>query len=168
MPDLLTHSLLNLVLPWGRLRRDELGVFVFGGVLPDLISRVPAMALGRWLQPVLSDDMDIDWFINGFSALHLPAGYAAAAVFLASALPRFMISASSRLRVFTLLLGGGLIHLGMDMFQSHLRPAYRYLFPLSLRPMELGWFDPDLGFYSWPLLVPLAWFAWRRSPRLSK
>ena len=163
MPDLLTHSLLNLALPWGHLRRDELAVFVFGGVLPDFISRVPAMTLGRGVQPLLEEHVDIDWLINGFNVLHLPVGYAAATIFLATILPRFMIGPASRLRLSALLLAGGAVHLALDMLQSHMWPGYRYLFPFSLRPLELGWFDPDLGFFSWPILLPLAWFAWSRS-----
>ena len=164
MPDLLTHSLLNLVLPMGALRRRELGVFVFGGVLPDLVSRVPTLFISRFIRPLLGRTaVDLDWLVNGFTALHLPIGLAAACGLLASGLPGFLWGGISRRRALALLVGGGAVHLLADVTQAHMRPAYRYLFPFSMRPLELGWFDADLGFMTWPVLLPLAWLAWRRS-----
>ena len=47
MADLLTHSLVNYVVgaSSGRLRAGEVSWLVSGGLLPDLLSRVPTMAL---------------------------------------------------------------------------------------------------------------------------
>ena len=164
MPDLLTHTLVNLVLPGGRMRRPELVVFVFGGVLPDLVSRVPTLSLARVVQPaLLARGVDLDWLINGFAALHLPLGYLAATLVLAMAAPGWLLGQLSRWRLWGLLAAGGALHLGLDVMQSHMKPGYRYLFPFSMRPLELGWFDADLGFVTWPVLLPLAWLAWRRS-----
>lgn len=163
MPDLLTHALVNAVLPAGRLRRRELGVFVFGGALPDLASRTPAILMSRLLQPGL-DEAGLSWIIQGCTALHVPIGFFAVAVGLAAAAPRFLLGGISRRRLALLLALGGLVHLLTDVMQEHLKPAYRYLFPLSMRPLELGWFDADVGFFSWPVLVPLAVWAARRAP----
>jgi hypothetical protein len=164
VPDLLTHTLLNLVVPWGRLRREELGLFAFGGVLPDLVSRVPTLAMARLAQPaLLSRGIDLDWLVNGFAALHLPLGYLGVVIACASALPRFLLGSLTRSRICALLLGGGALHLAVDVMQSHMRPGYRYLYPFSMRPLELGWFDADLGFLAWPVLLPLALYTWRRA-----
>ncbi|MCO4768743.1 MAG: hypothetical protein KDA24_01840 [Deltaproteobacteria bacterium] len=164
MPDLLTHTLLNVALPAGRLRRRELLVFVFGGVLPDIVSRVPAISISRTIQPIaVSQGVDLDWVVTGFGALHLPLGLLFVVTALAAGLPRFLLDGVPRRRLAALLLGGGVAHLLLDVMQWHVRPSYRYLFPFSMRPLELGWFDSDVGFFAWPILVPLAWWAWRRS-----
>lgn len=163
MPDLLTHALVNSVLPAGRLRRRELAVFVFGGAFPDLASRTPAILMSRLLQPGL-DEAGLSWLIQGCTALHVPVGFLALSVALTAALPAFLLGGLSRRRMALLVALGGLVHLGTDVMQEHLKPAYRYLFPLSMRPLELGWFDADLGFLSWPVLLPLAVWAIRRAP----
>lgn len=166
MPDLLTHTLLNTVLPFGRLRRRELAVFVFGGVLPDLVSRLPSLLLSRLVQPwLLHRGWDLDWVVGGFEALHVPLGLLTVSVTLVSLAPGVLLGGLDRVRVGKLILGGGAVHLMIDLFQHHLRPGYPYLFPFSLRPCEVGWFDADTAFISWPVLLPLAVFAWSQSPR---
>lgn len=169
MPDLLTHTLVNTVIAGGRLPRRSLAFFVFGGVLPDLVSRVPTLAFARVVRPLLSRwHVDLDWLVHGFAALHLPVGFVPVCAFIVACLPKHLLGGVPRVHAAGLLAAGGAVHLLADLMQEHLRPGYRYLFPLSLRPLELGWFDADLGFVSWPLLLPLAWWAWRRAPQESK
>ena len=171
MPDLLTHAIVNLALPVGTLRPAHLGWFVVGGALPDLASRGPALALSRGLQPLLQDSgLDLDWLIMGMSFLHLPLGVATLSLLAGAALPGWLLRDVARWALVRLLLGGACVHLLLDVMQHHLRPGYRYLFPFSMRPCELGWFSAEASLTWWPWLLPLTAVSlgigrWRRSRR---
>ena len=83
-----------------------------------------------------------------------------------AALPRFLLSGLGRWQIAGLLLAGAAVHLGVDVMQEHLRPSYRYLFPVSMRPCELGWFGAEASLTWWPWLIPatvasLAVSRWR-------
>ena len=166
MPDLLTHTLANVALGAGTLERRRALTFIVGGVLPDFLARVPGLVLSRVVQPlVLERGIDLEAGIKGSGALHLPLGYLLACGVLALALPSRLLFGLPRRDVFGLLFLGGCVHLVLDLCQRHVRPSYIYLYPFSLERFELGLWDADLAFVSWPVLVPLAWWAWRRGQR---
>jgi len=167
VPDLLTHTLLNAALPVGTLKPRHLACFVVGGVLPDLASRVPGLFIARFLQPLIPEGgPDIDWLIMGHEFLHVPLGVVLLAGLVGAALPRFLLGGLGRWQIAGLLLAGAAVHLGVDVMQEHLRPSYRYLFPFSMRPCELGWFSAEASLTWWPWLIPatvasLAVSRWR-------
>ncbi len=169
MPDLLTHTLLNAALPAGTLRPSRLVCFVVGGVIPDLASRVPALALSRGLQPLLKGrGPDIDWLILGTDFLHIPIGIVLLALLVGAGLPKFLLSGLGRWEIVGLLTAGASLHLLLDSMQHHLRSTYLYLFPFSMQPCELGWFGAEASLTWWPWLVPvtaaslaLCWWRWR-------
>lgn len=161
MADLLTHVLVGHICkrlsPWPA----EGVLFAVGSVLPDLAGRVPRIALdlldptGAWALPPMAFDV--------WSATHTPLTYLVLCLLLALWCPL-----SWRHVVWRNLALGGLLHLGLDFFQTHINPAtYRYLFPFSFAGWELGWVGTEESLAWIPWLVPVALFAegryrWRR------
>ncbi|MCK6502458.1 metal-dependent hydrolase [Myxococcota bacterium] len=162
MPDLVTHGcaglLLGFAVAWRR-PAPRLALFVAGNLLPDLLTRVPAILMGeidaklRPLPPLL---------LYGWEPMHQPAGMALAALGLTLLLPP-----QGRGRAFLLLYAGMLLHLLMDMFQFHEGAGHMLFFPLWTRPFEIGWFSSEASvLVAGPLAgaTAAAWW-WRRRAR---
>jgi hypothetical protein len=134
MPDLLTHVIIaqgcrmgirgGALTPW----------FLVGTVLPDVLTRPFNIAM-----PPLF------WF---FMPLHTPAGF-----FVVCALVSHFFPAANRPSIFGNLLGGGALHLLLDIFQAHLAGSYYLLFPFSWWSFEFGLFWPEDSLYLLPLWV---------------
>jgi hypothetical protein len=156
--DLVTHTCvayLAKAIP----NRPHIATFVLGTCLPDLLGRVPSMGLTvlRWALPAIPE-----WTIYVWVPFHMPIGVALSSFLLAFAFP-----APVR-RVASLnLLGGGLLHLAVDLLQHHFGVGYLLLFPFSWWDFELGWIGSEDTVKLVPVLVPLtlAVWAWRRRGR---
>ena len=77
--------------------------FLFGTVAPDLVSRVPSMALtqlGQWGLPVPPE------WVHSFEPLHLPIG-----ILLLAALVSLFFDAAQRWSVFVNFLGGMMLRI---------------------------------------------------------
>ncbi len=170
MADLITHSCVALLWkvastpgrpPSANRWRLPNGVatFVLGTCLPDLLGRVPAMALTtlRWQVPAIPE-----WTVYLWSPFHVPVGILVMSVLAAQAFPT-----RERRRTAIQLAGGGLLHLAVDVLQTHLGIGYLLLFPFSMWDFELGWIGSEATVLVVPFLLPLTMFAcwarwWRR------
>ncbi len=141
MPDLMTHLLVPYTL--GRLTlksRERLALLCAGAVLPDLLSRVPAIVLGK---------TQVAWV---FAAFHTPAGVL---VFCLGA----VFSFPQEMRRFCLawLLAGSGVHFFLDLLQKTvLAGNYYWLFPFSFRRFQVELFWPDQSVYAVPFLLVMA------------
>ncbi|RME22072.1 MAG: hypothetical protein D6798_16680 [Deltaproteobacteria bacterium] len=158
MADLITHGCIALLCKRGQqaLRPDaplHLASFVAGNLLPDLLARLPAelftlaAARGAFVPPLL---------LHGWGPFHIPAGMVLTSLMLALLFPP-----AAQRAVFGNLLSGMLLHLAIDLLQSHAGAGYLLLFPLSTRPFELGWIGSEATVVVAPLLVVVTAFAWR-------
>lgn len=157
MADLITHACTALL--WRAWRpRAHTPSFVAGSLLPDLLSRVPAIGLTR-LHDQLGWDIP-DALIYGFSPLHLPIGMLLSGYVLSLLFPR-----EQRRGVFVALLKGMALHLAVDLLQYHYGAGYALFYPLSLWSGELGWMgSEDTVYLAPPLVLGTAW-VWRRRLR---
>ncbi len=105
-------------------------VFVAGTMLPDLLSRGPAILLTAVhthvhpLPPAL---------LYCWGPLHLPMGILLWCLLLAMLFPE-----SQRRAALANLLGGGALHVVLDLAQRHVGLGYPLLVPFSGRDFELG------------------------------
>ena len=157
MADLITHACTALL--WRAWRpRAHTPSFVAGSLLPDLLSRVPAIGLTR-----LHDQLGWgipDGLIYGFSPLHLPIG-----MLLSSYVLALLFPAEQRRGVFRAILGGMALHLAVDLLQNHLGAGYALFYPFSLYSWELGWMGSEDTVYLAPPLVLVTALVWRRRRR---
>ncbi len=127
--------------------------FVAGAVLPDLLSRLPPALLsaadGR-LVPVPTA------LIHFWTPLHLPCGIALWCLLLC-----FMVPESLRRRALLNLLGGGALHVLLDLFQWHATPTYLLAYPFSSQAFELGLVGTEASVRFAPLLALVTWLVWR-------
>ena len=159
MPDLITHACAGLLLGFALVRRRPapgLTLFVAGNLLPDLLTRVPA---------ILAGEIDARLFslpsllLYGWEPMHQPIGMALAAAGLSLLLPP-----QGRGRSFLALYAGMLLHLWMDMFQFHEGAGHMLFFPFWSQPFEIGWFSSEASvLVAGPLaLVTAGAWWWRR------
>lgn len=158
MADLVTHACTALLCKVPYRRPQHIATFVAGTCVPDLFGRVPCMALTslRWSLPALPEALIYPW-----NVLHMPFG-----VLLGSYLLTFLFPEADRRAVYRNLVGGGLLHLAVDLLQFHFGVGYLLLFPFSTWDYELGWIGSEDTVRAVPVLVPvtalLAWVSWRR------
>lgn len=161
MADLITHSCVAVL--WkAAVRRPRVAVFVAGTCLPDLLGRVPPMGLTelRWSLPWIPE-----WCIYLWGPLHMPAG-----IIVSGFLFSFLFPEVGRREVARNLVGGGLLHIAVDVLQRHFGVGYLLLFPFSLWDYELGIIGSETTVKIVPFLLPftllVAWLRWgRRSAR---
>lgn len=157
MADLISHSLLAYAVA-ARAPTPRASLwFVAGTVLPDAISRLPALAL-HGVADLASIDVPDPLFL-GFDVLHTPVPYLLLCWLLALLAP-----AASRFLLFRCLALGGALHIAVDVLQRHLGGSYRLGYPFTLRSWEAGVFWTEDSIYAIPVLVPLALAVgvWRR------
>jgi hypothetical protein len=156
LADLITHTCAAVL--WKCVTRGPLvGTFVLGTCLPDLLGRVPPMALtvARWTLPWIPE-----WTIYAWGPLHMPVG-----ILLGSYLCSFLFAEASRRAVFANLLGGGLVHLAVDVLQRHFGVGYLLFFPFSTFDWELGWIGSEDTVKIVPVLLPFTLLMARRRLR---
>jgi len=142
MPDLVTHVAVGYGLQRGLWPRLSVW-FLIGAVLPDILTR-PFTILWPgsfwWTMP-----------------LHTPVGLlliCAAAAFLLGPGPGFNRS------VFLNLSAGALVHVVLDIFQTHIAGSYFLFFPFSWRSIEAELVWPETSLYLLPLWIGLGlWLA---------
>jgi hypothetical protein len=154
LADLITHAALA-VLVKARRGSTHTPAFLAGTLLPDLLGRVPGLTVlflrGRGLP--LPDALAYLW-----EPFHLPLGMALVAYLLSRMAPP-----ERRAGVGRNLLGGGALHLAVDLLQRHLGTGYMIFFPFSTVQVELGWLgSEDTVFLAPPLALAAALAAWRR------
>jgi len=150
--DLVTHAAVGLLLKSMTARRHT-AVFIAGTLLPDLLSRLPSMICSAARVVVEVPSL----LIYGWDPLHTPAG-----MLLSSYAISLLFAAEHRRGVFLNMLGGMLLHMAVDLLQSHLGVGYPLLFPFSTHAFELGLIGSEATV---PLAIPLAilaWVVWRR------
>ena len=147
MADLVTHAAAAALVK-AATRGPHAAAFVAGSLLPDVLSRLPAMVFtaldGMVGVPAV--------LVYGWNPLHMPAGMVLVAWLLAMA-----FGEEVRRGVFWNLLGGMALHLGLDLLQSHLGVGYMLLFPVSHQTHELGWIGSEATV---PFALPMAAVAW--------
>lgn len=152
MADLITHGALALLWKAGS-RGPHVPSFVAGNLLPDLLSRLPSLALNRlqdrwrWIP---------DELIYLWGPLHMPAG-----MLLSGALLAFLFPAEARGGIARALLAGMAMHLGVDLLQYHFGVGYALLFPFSRKTWEIGVLGSEDTVFAAPVLAVLAAMAWR-------
>ena len=110
MADLFTHASIAVLARLTQSRPTWVATFVAGTCLPD-IARVPTMVLtrARWSFPAIPEPLCYVW-----APMHLPVG-----IGLVSFVVSLLFREAERRTAFRHLLGGGLLHLLVDLFQSH-------------------------------------------------
>ena len=167
MADLITHSCVALL--WKAattpaVKADArwripptVATFVLGTCLPDLIGRVPSMGLMtlRWSVPQIPE-----WSVYVWSPFHMPLG-----ILLCSGLVAQLFAPGMRRKAAVQLAGGGILHMAVDVLQTHLGIGYLLLFPFSMWDFELGWIGSEDTVLIVPVLLPLTllacWARWR-------
>ncbi len=156
MADLVTHWALAVLVKAGIGYRD-VPLFVAGSLLPDLMARVPPLALELLARPLGGVP---PWLSYVWVPMHLPAGMLVLAFSLSLLFP-----AEARRRVFANLLGGMALHLGVDLLQDHLGVGYQLLFPWWGQPFELGVYGSEASVWVAPFLAAAALTVWWRRRR---
>lgn len=160
MADLVTHACTALLVKATSRAPRNLATFLAGTCIPDLLGRVPSMALIR-----LRYDMTAvpEWLIYVWNVFHLPIGVLGTAFILS-----FLFPEDGRRRVFASLAWGGVLHLAVDLVQAHMGMGYMLFFPLSTWDFELGWIGSEDTVRIVPGLAPVTalvcWLRWRRPP----
>lgn len=159
MADLVTH-LCSALLPGAWLRGRYLGAVVLGTALPDLVSRVPPLAMDLFEGLGWIDLPDVALMPWGVYHEPLP-------LVLTCGLVATWFIARDRAGVFLGLLGGCALHIGLDVLQDHHGEGYFLCAPLSLTRFELGWIGSEATVVVAPwlaLATALAWgWRWHRS-----
>jgi hypothetical protein len=161
MADLVTHGCVAVL--WACLPRRtppgeaHVAPFVLGTCLPDLASRVPAAAatVARWRWPAIPEEA-----IHVFAPLHMPVG-----IVLVALLASYAFREEVRPAIARALVGGGLLHLAVDLTQRHLGVGYLLLYPFSTWDVELGWIGSEDTVLAVPVLLPLTVWAARARRR---
>lgn len=159
MADLITHACTALLAKAPYRRPVHVATFLAGTCLPDLIGRVPAMALTklRYTLPAIPEALVYPW-----NVVHMPFGLLCTAYLLT-----FVFREGDRPPVFRNLVGGGLLHLAVDLLQFHFGVGYLLLFPFSTWDYEIGCIGSEDTVRIVPVLAPftalVCWLRWRSS-----
>ena len=139
MPDLITHTIIARLIASFKWRRFALW-FAIGAILPDLLTRAPMFFLRGCYR--------CGWF---FIPLHTPLVLILVNLLFASffANKRRLINKT----IFWSLFFGSGSHLLLDFLQKHIKDGYYYLFPLSFKSLEAGWFWPEDSLKFLPALI---------------
>lgn len=142
MPDLLFHFASGYF-P-ARVNRKKLFAvsFIIGNILPDIVSRIPEIILGRFLK------LPVEYF---FGALHSPI-----LLFIVSYLTSFFWPKENRKVAFFYVFLGTQLHFLLDIFQDQFHDGiYMPYFPLSLNTIEIGNLPTTYSLLAFPVLFPL-------------
>jgi hypothetical protein len=154
--DLLTHWSLAVLVKAGVGWRD-VPLFVAGSLLPDLMARLPPLALELLARPFGGAP---PWLSYVWVPMHLPTGMLLLGFVLCLLFP-----VDRRRVVFANLVAGMALHLGVDLLQDHLGVGYQLLFPLWGRPFELGIYGSEDSVWVAPFLSAAALMVWWRRRR---
>jgi hypothetical protein len=148
MPDLFTHAVSAYAATAGRRDWRDLLVAVVGTMVPDLAAQIP----GRILALLGVDFARALWARSAWYVFHTPLTF----VLLAGLLVLFA-PAAWRPRWFVLMVGGGWLHILLDLMQRHLTEgSYFPFYPISEFSGEFGWFDTEASLSWLPLTLAVA------------
>jgi hypothetical protein len=136
MPDLLTHSAAAYVAARRWFPRPSAILFIFGTMLPDVLSRpfyIVFPILHWWVMP-----------------LHTPVGIAIVCWIIAD-----FFQTADRKIVFISVLAGAVFHFLLDAPQKHVAAGYFWLFPFSWATYEWGWWWSEDSVRMVPFVVLL-------------
>jgi membrane-bound metal-dependent hydrolase YbcI (DUF457 family) len=149
MPDLVTH-LASALLPGVALRRDRAALFALGSALPDLVGRVPGIALTAMASFGVPQGLD-----RPLGVVHQPLGAVIAAALLAYALPE-----RDRPIAALAISAGAILHVTLDAMQDYGGFGQALLYPLSAARFEWPLFGPEATVPLAPVLASAAAVAW--------
>ena len=129
MADLVTHLCSGLLVS-GALAPRRAGVLTMGALLPDLGSRMPALALEALVRMGIPVP---EVAIHPWAVLHMPLGTMLGCALLAGLFPE-----QRRVGVFGWMVLGAAIHYGLDLLQDHHGCGYFLAFPATTSRWELG------------------------------
>ena len=162
MPDLMTHLGASYLVKRFLWPDRQTLAFLAGATLPDLAAYVPLVAanlLGfssgpAWLR-------DAPYFFLPFHSL---LGFT-----LLCWLISLLFTADERRGVFLNLEAAGLLHFALDVFQIQHGEFGYLLFPVSWKPVQLGWIGTETSLYVLPGLAAVCLMVfcldWRRQTR---
>ncbi len=133
MPDLVSHYAVAH-LAARRWWKPSSTIFVFGTLLPDLLTR-PFYIL--WPQTY--------WLLM---PLHTPVG-----IIIASWMIAILFRAEAHRQIFMALTLGAFLHFALDALQRHLIAGYFWLWPFSWWTTERGLFWPEESLVAAPMLA---------------
>lgn len=165
MADLLSHALVPYLLVGAWANRDRCFWAVQGGVLPDLVARVPSvLLLGGEVAFGPGAFGPIDRWLYGIEALHAPAGLGPLVIAIAAGVPLRWMGDLSRAHCAAFLGIGVVTHLLIDAMQRHLRPSYAFFWPFDDRAVEWGIIGTEDSLLALPVLGSAAFLLhrWRR------
>jgi hypothetical protein len=137
MPGLAVHAGLNTFTGMLLRARRYLWLFILGGMLPDILTRIPSI-----LVPATY------WYVVPF---HAPLVLVVVCYVLCFTVPQ-----PYRITAFFWLCGGVALHCIPDAFQKHLGMGYPWLFPFSWRSYQWGLFWPEQSLWALPVLAVTA------------
>ncbi len=160
MADLLTHALAGALIT-ARVKRRLVVLAVVGGVLPDVISVLPELAL-RPLAGLTGFEVP-SWWHEGLAVFHSPFVFALLAWGLVLFLPRG--DGVERPAAFLAMTAGGWLHTLLDLIQRHIVPIGYYPgYPFVREPGELGFMWSEGSLYILPFLALAVFLLFRRRP----
>ena len=130
MPDLVTHAC-SALFPRAFVRGPHTGTFLLGVVLPDLTGRVPTIALVAF-QSTTGLELPKE-LLYPSQVLHMPIG-----ILLLSVIVSRVFVPEQQRAALAWLIGGGALHLALDVLQDHHGFGYMLGYPLSRETFELG------------------------------
>jgi len=143
MPGLATHVFLNTFI--GKISKSGryLPFFIVGGVLPDVLTRVPSIFYEA-----------SHWYLVPFHTPFL-------LIFLYYLISLFF-SEQYRRSIFFWSYGGAIAHFLPDALQKHIGFGYAWFFPFSWKSFTCGLFWPEDSLYVLPFLflifLVIFWF----------
>ena len=156
MADLVTH-LCTALLPKALFGGRHTAVFALGTAMPDVVARVPGLALGLVLGDAVPEPL-----IRVVEVAHQPLGSALMCMVAAWVFPQ-----QDRLRAMLCLTAGAWLHLAVDVLQDHQGQGYFLLAPFHLGRFELGCMGSEatVAWAPWlALITAVAWAVrWWRS-----
>ena len=159
MADLMTHTAVAVIVKASVGWRMP-AVFVAGTLLPDIASRVPAIALGYIHVHLVELPR---WVLFAWEPMHQPVGMVLFAYCVS-----LWFTAGQRVPVFLNLLGGMALHMLLDVLQSHHGAGYMLAFPIHTVAFEFGWIGSEATVpFAIPLCLVAGWLA-RRHAKLGQ
>jgi len=135
MPDLVSHYAVAH-LASRRWWRPATSIFLFGTILPDLLTR-----------PLYIFWPETYWLVM---PLHTPVG-----IVIVSWLIAVLFRVEARRQIFMAFMLGAFLHFALDALQCHLIAGYFWLWPFSWWTTERGLFWPEESLMIAPVLAAM-------------
>ena len=147
MPDLFAHFMSGyLPTRYSKTRRYD-ALFIFGAMLPDIVTRIPEILFYRFFHFPVYDFLE---------ALHTPIS-----LIIICYLLSFLFEEIERWKSFLFLFLGSLLHITLDLMQEQFFHAtYMPLFPLSFDTFQWKLFDYNDSMRIFPILL-IVWLSLR-------